>query len=309
MRRILFLAALLLFPLSARSQTIGFAQVGAESDWRTAFSASMKQEAARRGLHLLFADAGNDVGRQRQEVRGFIAKHVDAIIIAPVVVDGWSDVLKEAKEAAIPVFIADRAVRADPSLYVARIAASSTLEGRLAAAWLAQATNGKCDVVELEGTAGSEPALQRHSGFLAVAALFPDIRIIRAGNGNFTTEGGRSVMTRLMSETNNLAGVCAVLAHNDNMLLGAIGVMQAAGVHPGRDIITVSFDGLPNIYRAMLAGEATMSVEVKSDTAPYIYDVVQRYLKGERSFPKWIVIPSALHTRADAAAMLERHGS
>jgi len=128
----------------ARAETIGFAQVGTESDFRTAFSADMKAEAARRGITLLFSDADNKAARQLEAVRGFIADHVDAIVIAPVVVTGWTETLQLAKAAGIPVFIVNRSVDANPELFVARIAADANLEGRLAAAWLAQATRGSC---------------------------------------------------------------------------------------------------------------------------------------------------------------------
>jgi simple sugar transport system substrate-binding protein len=103
-----------------------------------------------------------------------------------------------------------------------------------------------------------------------------------------------------------LKDVCAVWSHNDNMLLGAIQAMQAAGLRPGRDQLTVSVDGVPNIFRAMQAGDANMSVELKADIGKYIFDVVQGYLAGKRNFPKWVLIPSDLHTPADAASMLAR---
>ena len=139
--------AVLLAANAAWAVTIGFAQVGTESDWRTAFSADMKAEAARRGITLLFADADNDVERQRTQVLGFVAAHVDAIVLAPVAVTGWTETLQKVRAAGIPVFLADRAVDSDPSLFVARIAADFNLEGRLAGAWLAQATLGACGIV------------------------------------------------------------------------------------------------------------------------------------------------------------------
>jgi simple sugar transport system substrate-binding protein len=303
---LLFLVGAFVMIGPASGQTIGFAQVGSESDWRTAFSADMKAEARRRGIKLLFADANNDPARQVEAVRGFVMAHVDAIIIAPVVVTGWAETLKAAQVAGIPVFLADRAVDADPGLFVTRIAADFNLEGRLAGAWLAQATRGTCGIVELRGTEGSEPAIQRHRGFLAVISQFPSMRIVKSVGGDFTQQGGKQAMAGLIAATGGLKDTCAVWSHNDNMILGAIEAMRAAGLHPGHDKLMVSVDGVPDIFRAMLAGEANMSVELKSDIGKYIFDVVQGYLGGRRDFPKWVLIPSDLHTQADAAAMLER---
>jgi len=293
---------------AAQAVTVGFAQVGSESDWRTAFSADMKAEAARRGVKLAFADADNDAARQRAQVQGFIDAHVDAIVIAPVVVTGWTETLEKARAAGVPVFLADRAVDADPSLFVARIAADFNLEGRLAGAWLAQATRGTCGILELEGTVGSAPAIQRHKGFLAVISQFPYMRILRSAGGDFTQEGGRKAMEGFIRADSGLKDVCAVWAHNDNMLLGAIAAMHAAGLHPGRDQIMVSVDGVPGIFKAMLAGDANMSVELKSDIGKNIFDVVQGYLGGRRDYPKWVLVPSALHTPDDAAAVIASHG-
>jgi simple sugar transport system substrate-binding protein len=301
-------ALMLLAVGAASAQTIGFSQVGSESDWRTAFSANMKAEAQKRGIDLKFSDAQQKEENQLKAVRSFIAQKVDAIIIAPVVVTGWDQVLKEAQAAKIPVFIADRAVESDPSLFVTRIAADFNLEGRLAGAWLAQASKGNCNVVELQGTVGSAPAIERKKGFEAVISLFPGIKIVKSQSGDFTTSGGKEVMESFIKATDGLKGICAVWAHNDNMILGAIQAMKEAGLHPGKDILMVSVDGVPDIFKAMLAGEDNASVELKSDIGPYIYDVVQGYLKGKRDYPKWVLIPSDLHTPADAAAVLKMKG-
>ena len=302
-------AVMVVVASAASAQTIGFSQVGSESDWRTAFSADMKAEAQKQGVGLQIAiDAQQKEENQLKAVRSFIAQGVDAIVIAPVVVTGWDQVLKEAQTAKIPVFIADRAVQSDPSLFVARIAADFNLEGRLAGAWLAQASKGQCNVVELQGTVGSAPAIERKKGFESVIALFPDIKIVKSQSGDFTTTGGKEVMESFIKSTDGLKGICAVWAHNDNMILGAIQAMKEAGLHPGKDVLLVSVDGVPDIFKAMLAGEDNASVELKSDIGQYIYDVVQGYLKGKHDYPKWVVIPSDLHTPADAAAVLARKG-
>jgi galactofuranose transport system substrate-binding protein len=303
------IAAFLTVATAASAETVGFSQVGAESDWRTAFTANMKAEAKTRGIDLHFDDAQGSVDRQFAAVRRFIAERVDAIVIAPVVVKGWTPVLKEAQAANIPVFIADRSVDAEPSLFVARIAADFNLEGRLAASWLAQASRGNCAIVELQGTLGAAPTIERKKGFAMVIAQFPTMRIIRSESGDFTADGGRRVMEGFIKSTDGLKDVCAVWSHNDNMLLGAIEAMKSAGLHPGKDILTISVDGVPGIYRAMLAGDANASVELKSDIGKYIFDVVQGYLRGKRDYQKWVLIPSDLHKPEDAAKMLERHSS
>jgi ABC-type sugar transport system substrate-binding protein len=299
-------AALLTVATAASATTIGFSQVGAESDWRTAFSADMKAEAKIRGIDLHFDDAHGSVDAQFAAVRRFIAERVDAIVIAPVVVAGWTPVLQEARAAHIPVFIADRSVDADPSLFVARVGNDTNLEGRLAGSWLAQATRGRCAIVELQGTTGAAPTIGRKTGFAAVIAQFPGMRIIRSESGDFTAAGGQRVMAEFIKSTAGLKGVCAVWAHNDDMLLGAIETMKSAGLHPGKDVLTISVDGVPGIYHAMLAGDANASVEVKSDIGKYIFDVVQGYLQGKRDYPKWVLIPTDLHTPDDAAKMLEQ---
>src|SRR5579863_5158589 len=292
-------AAVTALAASASAQTIGFSQVGSESDWRTAFSADMKAEAEKRGIKLQFSDAQQKEENQLKAVRAFIAQKVDAIIIAPVVVTGWDQVLAEAKKAGIPVFLADRDVdTADKSLYVTRISADFNLEGRLAGAWLAQASKGNCNIVEEQGTTGSAPAIERKKGFESVIANFPNMKIIKTQSGDFTTEGGKKVMEAYIKATDNLKGVCASFAHNDNMQLGAIQAMKEAGLKPGKDVLMVSVDYVPAMKDELAKGDANASVELRSAIGKYIYPVVLNYLKDKKELPKWIVIPSDLHAAA-----------
>jgi galactofuranose transport system substrate-binding protein len=294
-----FAMATLLGASSAYAVTIGFSQVGDEGDWRPAFSKDMQEEAKKEGIDLKFADAQGKEEEQLKAVRAFIAQKVDAIIIAPVVVTGWGKVLEEAKAAGIPVFLADRDVEADKALFVTRISADFNLEGRLAGAWLAQASKGSCDVVELQGTTGSAPAIERKKGFEAVLALFPNMKIVKSQSGDFTTEGGKKVMEAFIKATDNLKGICAVFAHNDNMQLGAIQAMKEAGLKPGKDVLMVSVDYVPAMKKALADGDANASVELRSAIGKYIYPVVTQYLKDKKELPKWIVIPSDLHTAAN----------
>jgi len=295
-------ATLLFAGSSAFAVTIGFSQVGDDGDWRPAFSKDMQEEAKREGIDLKFADAHGKEEEQLKAVRAFIAQKVDAIIIAPVVVTGWGQVLGEAKKANIPVFLADRDVDvADKSLFVTRISADFNLEGKLAGAWLAQASKGNCNIVELQGTVGSVPAIERKKGFEAVISLFPDMKIVRTQSGDFTSDGGKKVMESFIKSTDNLKGVCGVFAHNDNMQLGAIQAMKEAGLKPGKDFLMVSVDYVPAMKEALAAGDANASVELKSAIGKYIHPLVTQYLKDHKELPKWVKIPSDLHSAATAA--------
>jgi len=294
-----FGSAMLLASASSFAVTIGFSQVGDEGDWRPAFSKDMQDEAKKEGIDLKFADAQGKEEEQLKAVRAFIAQKVDAIVIAPVVVTGWDQVLQEAKRANIPVFLADRDVEVkDKSLYVTRISADFNLEGRLAGAWLAAASKGNCNIVEEQGTVGAAPAIERKKGFEAVLADFPNMKIVKTQSGDFTTEGGKKVMEAFIKSTDNLKGVCASFAHNDNMQLGAIQAMKEAGLKPGKDVLMVSVDYVPAMKQALADGDANASVELRSAIGKYIYPVVLDYLKDKKELPKWVVIPSDLHTAA-----------
>jgi ABC-type sugar transport system substrate-binding protein len=292
-------AAVLMSATSALAVTIGFSQVGDEGDWRPAFSRDMQAEAKKEGIDLKFADAQGKEEAQLTAVRSFIAQKVDAIIIAPVVVTGWDQVLREAKRANIPVFLADRDVDVtDKSLYVTRISADFNLEGKLAGAWLAQASKGNCKIVELQGTTGAAPAIERKKGFEAIISKFPNMKIVKTQSGDFTTDGGKKVMEAFIKSTDNLKGICASFAHNDNMQLGAIQAMKEAGLKPGKDVMMVSVDYVPAMKTELAKGEANASVELRSAIGKYIYPVVLNYLKDKKPLPKWVVIPSDLHTAA-----------
>lgn len=290
-------ATLALMSSAALATTIGFSQVGSEGDWRPAFSKDMRDDAEARGIDLKFANAQGKQEDQLRAVRGFIAQQVDAIIIAPVVVTGWDQVLEEARDAGIPVFLADRDVDVeDKSLFVTRISADFNLEGKLAGAWLAAESKGTCKVVELQGTVGSAPAIERKGGFEAVIGAFPNMEIVATQSGDFTTAGGKKVMEAFIKSTNNLDGICASFAHNDNMQLGAIQAMKEAGIKPGVDVLMISVDYVPAIIKALEAGEANASVELRSAIGKFIYPVVLDYLENPTELPKWIVIPGDLHT-------------
>jgi simple sugar transport system substrate-binding protein len=275
--------------------TIGFSQIGSESAWRTSFTDAVKAEAEARGINLLFSDAQQEQENQIAAMEAWIAQgDVDAIILAPVLVSGWDVVLQEAKDAGIPVVIVDRNVDADPSLYVTRVSSDFVHEGRLAAAWLVQATSGQCKIVELYGTVGSAAAEDRAAGFREVIALFSGMEIIRSETGNFVRTEGKAVMESFLS-AEDPANICAVFAHNDDMAIGAIEAIKEAGLVPAQDILVVSVDAIPDIFDSLDAGETNATVELSPFMGGPAFDAVVAALAGEE-LPKWIPVSGKLYT-------------
>jgi ABC-type sugar transport system substrate-binding protein len=282
--------------------TVGFSQIGAESAWRTAETASIESQAQRRGVDLRRSDAQQKQENQIKALRGFIAQGVDAIILAPVVETGWEPVLREAKAAGIPVILVDRGVDVpDDSLYATLIASDFVEEGRMAARWLADKTNGQAAIVELKGTTGSAPALDREKGFHEVIDKYPGMTVVKSQTGEFTRAKGKEVMEAFLKAEGDR--IDAVYAHNDDMALGAIQAIEEAGRRPGQDIIIVSIDGVRAAFEAMIAGKLNCSVECNPLLGPRAFDAVEAILAG-KTLPKHIVVQDRLFDQATAAAEL-----
>ncbi|MBN2470036.1 MAG: ABC transporter substrate-binding protein [Anaerolineae bacterium] len=286
-------------PIDEAELIIGFSQVGSESDWRTAFTEITLAEAAERGITLLLSNAENSQENQIAAIRSFIAQGVDAILLAPVIETGWTPILVEAQAAGIPVVIIDRNVTADESLYLTRVSSNFVLEGRLAAAWLAQATSGQCNIVELQGTVGSSAARDRQIGFNQVIALFPEMRVVVSQTADFRRAMGREVMANIL-HTENAEEICALWSHNDDMAIGAIEAIKAAGLDPGDDILIVSVDAIPDIFAAMMAGDTNATVELSPYMAGPAFDAIVAYLNGAE-VPKWIPVPGGIYFPDTAA--------
>ena len=280
-------AGALALPISASALTLGFAQVGAESEWRTANTQSIKDAAKEAGITLKFSDAQQKQENQIKAIRSFIAQKVDVIAFAPVVTTGWDTVLLEAKRAKIPVILTDRSIETkDPSLYVTMIGSDFTEEGRKAAQWLLENYKGKGDVniVELQGTVGSAPAIERKKGFEEVIKTDPRFKITRSQTGDFTRAKGKEVMEAFLKTDPNIQ---VLYAHNDDMAIGAIQAIEAAALKPGKDIVIVSIDAVKGAFEAMMAGKLNVSVECNPLLGPQLMEVVKE-VKAGKELPKRI---------------------
>ncbi len=285
--------------------TLGFAQVGAESAWRTANTVSVKQAAKDAGINLKFSDAQQKQENQIKAIRSYIAQKVDVIAFSPVVESGWEPVLQEAKRAKIPVILTDRNIDVkDQSLYVTMIGSDFMEEGRRAGKWLEdhyKDNPGPINIVELQGTVGSAPANDRHSGLMEVIKNDPKFKIIASQSGDFTLAGGKQVMEAFAKTYGNKINV--VYAHNDDMALGAIQAMEEAGMKPGKDISVVSFDATKGGFQAMIAGKMNVDVECSPLLGPQLMSAVKDVVAGKQ-LPKRIVTNETVFPEDVAAQVL-----
>jgi simple sugar transport system substrate-binding protein len=288
---------------AAKPLTIGFSQVGAESEWRTANTASIKDAAKKAGVNLKFADAQQQQQNQVKAIRSFIAQRVDVIAFSPVVETGWETVLREAKNAKIPVILTDRSVKvSDPSLYVSFIGSDFVEEGRRAGRWLLDYAkknpNKPLNIVELQGTVGSAPATDRKNGFAEVIAGNPKLKVIRSQTGDFTRAKGKEVMEAfLKSEGKNIN---VLYAHNDDMAIGAIQAIEEAGLKPGKDIVIVSIDGVRGAFEAMMQGKLNVTVECNPLLGPTLVQTAQSVVAG-KPVPKRITVDEGVFPAEVAA--------
>jgi galactofuranose transport system substrate-binding protein len=300
-RRFLFALCLILAvsaTAASKKITVGFAQVGAESAWRTAETESIKSEAAKRGVALKFSDAQGKQENQIRALRSFIAQRVDAIILAPVVETGWGPVLQEAKRAKIPVVLVDRGVKVpDDSLYATLIASDFVEEGKMAAEWLVKKLNGKGNIIELQGTPGSAPAIDRKKGFEQGISKHPGMKIIASQSGDFRRAQGKEVMEALIKKHGN--DIDAVYAHNDDMALGALQAIEESGRKPGTDVIVVSIDGIKDAFQAMVDEKLNCSVECNPLLGPMAFDAVEKLIAGEK-LPKKTVVKDQVFDQSNA---------
>ena len=276
---------------AAKPLVIGFSQVGAESEWRTANTVSIKDAAKKEGITLKFADAQQKQENQVKAIRSFIAQRVDVIAFSPVVESGWDTVLREAKRANIPVILTDRAVNvSDPSLYVSFLGSDFVEEGRRAGRWLVERQKKTPDavlnIVELQGTVGSAPALDRKKGFEEVIAGNPKLKVIRSQTGDFTRAKGKEVMEAFLKAEGKKINV--LYAHNDDMAIGAIQAIEEAGLKPGKDIIVISIDGVKGAFEAMIAGKLNVTVECNPLLGPQLMQIAKDVVAG-KPVPKRVV--------------------
>lgn len=266
---------------------VGYAQVGAESDWRTANTESFKSTfVEENGYKLIFDDAQQMQQNQIKAIRNFIQQDVDYIVVAPVVETGWETVLSEAKASGIPVILSDRMMDvSDDSLYTAWVGGNFLKEGRDGVAWLNDYLKklGRdaepINIVLLQGTIGSSAQVGRTQGITEGLAQNSNYKLLAKQTGEFTQSKGQEVMESMLKA---YPDIDVVFAENDNMAFGAIDAIKAVGKKPGEDIIIISFDAVHEAFNRMIAGEINCSVECNPLHGPRVAEIIQKLEAGEQ---------------------------
>jgi ABC-type sugar transport system substrate-binding protein len=283
---------------------LGFSQVGAESGWRTANTTSVKDAAAAAGIDLKFDDAQQKQENQIKAIRNYIQQKVDVIAFSPVVESGWDTVLKEAKDAGIPVILTDRAVdSADKTLYKTFLGSDFVKEGQLTGEWLvndSKSATGDVNIVELQGTTGSAPANDRKKGFGDAIKANPKLKIIASQTGDFTRAGGKAVMEQFLKANSKID---VLFAHNDDMGLGALEAIEAAGKVPGKDIKIITIDAVKDGMQALADGKFNFIGECSPLLGPQLMDLVKKVKAGE-TVPTRILTQETTFTQEQAKAAL-----
>nr|WP_218566119.1 ABC transporter substrate-binding protein [Vallicoccus soli] len=282
--------------------TMGFAQVGAESGWRTANTKSVQEAAEEAGIELKFSDAQQKQENQIKAIRSYIQQKVDVIAFSPVVETGWDTVLLEAKRAGIPVILTDRAVDSeDESLYETFLGSDFVEEGKKAGEWLVEEVGSEpTSVVELQGTTGAAPAIDRQEGFAEAVAGSPNIQVVASQTGDFTRTGGKQVMEAFLKSQPDID---VVYAHNDDMGLGAIEAIEAAGKVPGKDIKIITVDAVKDGMQALADGKINFIVECNPLLGDQLMELAEKVVAGEE-VEKRVVTEETTFTQEQAVEAL-----
>jgi ABC-type sugar transport system substrate-binding protein len=314
MKKVLVLLVVLMAIFSVASfaapkpWVVGFSQIGSESEWRTADTISVQNAFNDDpSFTLIYSDAQQKQENQIKALRSFIARKVNCIVFTALVETGYGPVLQEAAKAKIPVIMIDRDVQAsDRALRMTIMGSDFVKEGEKAGNWLAdylqkQGMGSKdINIVELQGTTGSAPAIDRKTGFANIMKTHANWHLTRSQTGNFTTSEGKAVMEAFLKADKDIQ---VLYAHNDGMALGAIQAIKEAGLQPGKDIIVIGVDGVKGAFEAIVAGEQNVTVECSPLLGPQAVQAV-RDLRDGKKLPARIWTIEGIFDASNAAAAL-----
>jgi ribose transport system substrate-binding protein len=269
---------------------IGLSVPSLSMTWFSFLKSAVEMQAAEMGVELVTLDARNQVGKQMSDIEDMIVQGLDGVLLVPINVEALVPAVESLDAAGIPVVTVDRRIAGAPTL--CHVGADNVEGGRTAGLFIAHLLKGEGRVIELTGTPGSSPAIDRGSGFNDVIAQFPNIKIIAQQTGQFTRAEGMTVMENLIQANPEFD---AVFAHNDDMIIGAIEAIKGSGLKLG-DVITVGFDAIEDALRAVKRNELDATIEqFPGDQAKTAFKILVDFLRtGEKPTSNEIYIKPAL---------------
>lgn len=290
---------------------VGVSQIGSESVWRTANTASIEETFTReKGYLMMFDNARQKQENQLKAIQSFISQQVDYIIFSPIEEDGWDMVLQEAKDAGIPVILMDRMVDVDdPSLYTAWVGSDFRKEGENAGQWLAEhlATQGRQDeeinIVMLQGTQGASSTIGRTDGFCSVADFHPNWNILEQTDAEFTTAKAKEEAKRIFTQYDDID---VFISQNDDMTFGVLEAAKEAGRSVGveGDTIIISFDAVRDALELVQEGLINVDIECNPEQGKYLEQVIQA-LENGKTVEKQSYVPEKVFTQENVGLYLE----
>jgi galactofuranose transport system substrate-binding protein len=283
---VLVLALAIGLTSNALALKVAFSQIGQESDWRTANTDDVKKAITDAGWELVYDDAQQKQENQVKALRNFITQGVDYIVFTAIVTTGWDEVLQEVKDAGIPLILIDRlpvTAFGNNDWYTAYFGGDFPFEGYKAATWIVNYMKsinheGDINIVRISGTTGSDPQIGRTKGFDEVVAANPQMKIVFDQTGNFTRAEGQAVCEAALKA---VAKVDVLWCENDDMALGAIEAIKAAGKVPGKDIIVVGCDAVKAAFAAIVAGEMNATSECTPLMGARVVEVIKGLEAGQ----------------------------
>ena len=299
MKKLLALALALVMVLGAVSALadykVAFSQIGQESDWRTANTDSIKAAIeGHEGWELIYDDAQQKQENQIKALRNFITQGVDVILFTGVVSTGWEEVLKEVNDEEIPLVLIDRLPDCiDQIDYIAAFGGDFVEEGRRQVAWAGEYLKAQgrgeeeVNVVIMEGTTGASAQVGRTEGNLKALESYPNMKLVGQQSGNFTRAEGQALMESWLKSIDKIH---VLIAQNDDMALGAVDAIKAAGLVPGKDIIIVGCDSVKAAFDAIVAGDMNATIECTPLYGPFVVETLEKLQAGE-TLSKEIIHP------------------
>ncbi|MBQ1796079.1 MAG: ABC transporter substrate-binding protein [Treponema sp.] len=301
---------------SSSNLILGFSQIGAESAWRKRNTESIQQAAAKANIQIVFNDAQQKQANQIKAIRSFIVYRVDVIAFVPIIETGWDNVLKDARDAKIPVFVVDRKIKVkDESLYAGYIGEDGFQEGCKAAQFLLDKYKDSkkhvINILELRGTENSSPATDRSLGFTSTIATDSRFSIIYSESGDFLRSRGKEIVSNIITENQGLnvkgSPIDIIFSHNDAMTLGVLDTLASHNIKSGDELTIVSVDGEEKAINALKAGRINCVVECNPNIGPQLMYLVKT-IANRNTIPRETYIEETVFTENDDLSSLAPRG-